>query len=84
MLLDCLGAPLPGSDADAVLKGQYKDFSVADTALGAGPSRLHDGLYRRFDKVLVYGDLKLHLADKVDGKFVATVGFGLALLPPRP
>src|SRR5690348_13870593 len=54
-----------GADADAVFQGQDEDLAVADAALGAGPARLHDGVDRRLDEVLVDGDLQLHLAEQV-------------------
>src|SRR5579884_890640 len=81
--LDCLRSAFAGADADAVFQRQNEDFAIADTPFGTGASGLHDGVDSRLDKVFIDGNLQLHLTQQVHRQFVASVHFGMPLLPAK-
>ena len=60
--LNSFAAPFTGTDANAVVEGQDKDLPVTDFAFFTGPTTLNDGVDRRFDKIVIHGNLELHLA----------------------
>src|SRR6185437_9520067 len=79
-MLNRLFAPFAGADANAVVERQYENLAVADLAGGPAAAPFDDRLDRRFDEVLVDGDLQLHLAQQIDRELVAAVDLGMALL----
>ena len=81
---NCLGPALARADANAVLQWQNEDFSVADSPLRPSTRGLHDGVHRRFDEILVNGDLKLHFLQEIHGQFVAAINFRMTFLPADP
>ena len=44
---------------------------------------LDDGVDGGFDKVIIDGNLKLHLPQQIHREFPPSIDFGLALLPPK-
>ncbi len=79
-MLDRFAASLAGANADAFVHGEDKDFSVTDFATVTGAAPLDDRCDGGLDKLVVDGDLKLHLPEKVDGDLVAAVSLGMASL----
>src|SRR5207244_1778923 len=69
-----------GANAEAVLQRQDEDLAIADAPLGSSAARLHDGVDRRLDEILVHGDLQLHLPPQVDRQLVAAVDLRVPLL----
>src|ERR1043165_5455645 len=72
---------LAGADADAVFQRQDENLAVADASFRTGATRFHDGVDGRLDKILIDGNLQLHLVQQIDREFVAAVHLGVPLLP---
>src|ERR1700744_2936688 len=80
MRLDCGDAGLACSDPDSLFNIRDEDFSVTDPpGLGGATDRL-DGF---FDHVVAEHNLDLHLREKIDNIFSATIELGVALLAPE-
>jgi len=72
-----------GADADAIVHRQDEDFSVADLSRLARAAAFDDRVDRRFDKIVVHGNLQLHFAEQIDADFAAAIDFGLPFLSAK-
>ena len=70
-------APFAGADANALEKFHDKDFAVADRA---GMGAFDNGVYRRFDKVFVNGNVQSDFVEQAARFFGAAVNFRDAFL----
>src|SRR4029434_2324971 len=70
---------LPRADADAILQRQNENLAVADAPFRPGAPRFHDGVHRRFDEVLIDGDLQLDLVDQPHRQLMGAVNLGRVL-----
>ena len=69
------------SNTNAVVHGQDEYFTIADLPLLAGLRRRQYGIYRRFDKVIIDGNLQLHFAKQIDRNLMPALSTRLAFLP---
>ena len=81
--LDRFGATFAGTNTDAIVHRQDKDFSIANLTLFAATAAFNDRVDRGLDEFVVHGDLQLDLAEQVDGDLVATISVTLALLSSK-
>ena len=81
--LDRFGATFAGTNTDAIVHRQDKDFSIANLTLFAATAAFDDRVDRGLDEFVVHGDLQLDLAEQVDGDLVATISVTLALLSSK-
>lgn len=79
--LDGAGASLASSDPNAIVHWQDKYFSVTDLAFFSGSAALQDGVHGRFDKFIIYRNLKLDFSEQIHAHFATAKCFGLAFLP---
>ena len=81
---DGFGAAFACTDTDAIVHWQNENFPVSDLAFFARLGGGDNGIYCRFDEVIVDGDLQLDFAEQVNRDFMAAVGSDLPLLPTEP
>src|SRR4051812_16999649 len=70
-----------GADADAVFERQDENFAIADAPFRSGPSRFHDRVHGRFDKILVHRHLQLYLVQEIHSQLMTAINFGMPFLP---
>lgn len=81
--LDCFRAALAGSNSNAIVHRQNKDFAVADLAFLARFRGIDDCVHGRFDEVIVDGNLQLNLSQQINRDLVSAVSSDLAFLSTK-
>lgn len=74
---DCAWSAAVIADLNRFFHRQDEYLAIADGPLGTRAAELQQAIHGPIHEIVVYGDLKLHLAEQIGGVFVATIGFRL-------
>jgi len=79
--LDRFATTFARANAHAIIHRKHKNLSVTDFTLRACTPPLGDRLDGWFDKSIVHRNFEANLSEKIHGKIMSSIGFGMTLLP---